>query len=130
MPPHTGAAPQRQDHIYRPDVDGLFWACRRRCSGPPWRRWRRRRWLAAFEEIANGIGPCACCQIGRNISKNAVLPPNVNDIDSGIAFVDIAYYLNHRKQGKVIFDLTPGKKLTGIGTYRCLCGGQAADPGA
>ena len=77
----------------------------------------RRRWLAAFEEIANGIGPRACYQIGRNIPKYAVFPPSIKDIHSSIASVDVAYHLNHRKQGKVMFDPGTGKKLKGIGNY-------------
>jgi hypothetical protein len=74
-------------------------------------------WLAAFEEIANNIGPRACYQIGRNIPKYAVFPPSIKDIHSSIASVDVAYHLNHRKQGKVMFDPATGKKLTGIGNY-------------
>jgi hypothetical protein len=76
-------------------------------------------WLAAFEEIANGIGPRACYQIGRNIPKYAIFPPTVTDIHSSIASVDVAYHLNHRKNGRVMFDAATGKTMPGIGSYGC-----------
>lgn len=74
-------------------------------------------WLAAWEEIANEVGPRACYQIGRQLPKHAVFPPTVTDIYSGIASVDVAYHLNHRKYGKVMFDMATGKKMSGIGNY-------------
>jgi len=74
-------------------------------------------WLTAWEEIATEIGPRACYQIGRHLPKHAVFPPTVTDIHSGVASVDVAYHLNHRKNGKVMFDLATGRKTNGIGNY-------------
>jgi hypothetical protein len=74
-------------------------------------------WLTAWEEIANEIGPRACYQIGRHLPKHAPFPPTVTDIFSGIASVNVAYHLNHRKNGKPMFDLATGAKLNGIGNY-------------
>jgi hypothetical protein len=74
-------------------------------------------WLAAWEEIAGEIGPRACYQIGRHLPKHAPFPPSVTDIYSGIASVDIAYHLNHRKRGKPMFDMATGTKMSGIGNY-------------
>jgi len=75
------------------------------------------KWLAAYEDFATSVGPRAVFQMGQHVPKYAVFPPSVTDIHSAIASVDIAYHMNHRKQGKVMFDPATGKKLSGIGSY-------------
>jgi hypothetical protein len=74
-------------------------------------------WLAVFEGFATTVGTRALFQIGQHVPKHAVFPPTVNDIHSGIASLDIAYHMNHRKGGKVMFDPTTGQKTKGIGQY-------------
>jgi len=74
-------------------------------------------WLSAWEEIANEVGPRACYQIGRQAPRTAVFPPSINDMYTCIASVDVAYHMNHRKGGKVMFDPATGQKLKGIGSY-------------
>jgi len=74
-------------------------------------------WLAAWEEIASSIGPRACYQIGRQVPRHAVFPPSVTDVNSAIASLDIAYHMNHRKNGKIMFDPSTGQKVKGIGSY-------------
>jgi hypothetical protein len=81
-------------------------------------RWyAQEAWLTAWEEIATSIGPRACYQIGRQVPKHAVFPPTVTDINAAMASVDVAYHMNHRKNGKPMFDLATGQKVKGIGTY-------------
>jgi hypothetical protein len=74
-------------------------------------------WLDAFEGITKEIGVNSLYAIGRSIPENAVFPPFVNDIYSGIASLDSAYHMNHRKNGKVMFDPQTGLMLDGIGHY-------------
>src|SRR4029079_5388899 len=74
-------------------------------------------WLAAWEEIATSIGPRACYQIGRQVPRHAVFPPSVTDVSTAVASIDIAYHMNHRKNGKVMFDPATGQRQKGIGTY-------------
>jgi len=74
-------------------------------------------WLAAFEGIATTVGTRALFQIGQNVPKHAVFPPSVKDIRAGVASIDVAYHMNHRKNGKPMFDPATGKKATGIGRY-------------
>jgi hypothetical protein len=83
------------------------------------------RWLTAFERISREIGDSALHLIGKRIPLNAVFPPWVTDVDSAIRSVDVAYHLNHRKQGQVMFDLEKGTMLEGIGHY-----GYAREDGA
>jgi hypothetical protein len=88
-------------------------------------RWYpQEKWLAAWEEIATTVGPRACYQIGRQVPKHAVFPPTITEIHGAVASIDVAYHMNHRKGGKVMFDPATGQKAKGIGTY-----GYEATPG-
>jgi hypothetical protein len=82
------------------------------------------KWLAAYEDFATSVGPRAVFQMGQHVPRYAVFPPTVNDIHSALASVDVAYHMNHRKNGKVMFDPATGQKLKGIGSY-----GYKAVPG-
>ncbi len=74
-------------------------------------------WLKAFEHIANDIGDSVLREIGMKIPENAQFPPWVNDIVSAMKSIDVAYHMNHRKDGKVMFDVNTGKMYEGIGHY-------------
>ena len=74
-------------------------------------------WLQAFEKIAREIGDSTLKEIGKKIPENAQFPPWVIDIDSAIKSIDIAYHMNHRKNGTVMFDPNTGTMLEGIGHY-------------
>ncbi|HUI69682.1 MAG TPA: hypothetical protein VL354_04120 [Spirochaetia bacterium] len=74
-------------------------------------------WLRVFEAIAKEIGEAPLKQIGMKIPENAIFPPWVQDIDSAIRAIDIAYHMNHRKSGKVLFDPATGTMEEGIGHY-------------
>jgi hypothetical protein len=74
--------------------------------------------LNAFREIAENIGASVQYQIGTKIPENAVFPPTVTDLESGLASIDIAYHMNHRKHGMPLFDPATGKLTDGgIGHY-------------
>jgi len=74
-------------------------------------------WLRCFKQISASAGAQVLFNIGKRIPENAIFPPWVVDIDSAIKSIDIAYHLNHRKQGKVMFDLSSHAMLEGIGHY-------------
>ena len=75
-------------------------------------------WLRVFEGIAIDVGPNSLYSIGKTIPANAVFPPQVNDIYSAIGSLDIAYHMNHRKNGVVMFNPETGAMIEGIGHYR------------
>lgn len=81
-------------------------------------------WLAGFEAIANAVGLGALYGIGLKIPECAIFPSWVTDVHSAIRSIDVAYHLNHRKNGKVMFDPESGTMEEGIGHY-----GYAAIPG-
>jgi hypothetical protein len=74
-------------------------------------------WLAAFDNIASSLGPRALFEIGRRVQQFAMLPSNLTDIHTGMAAVNIAHHMNHRRDGISMFDPTSGQLLGGIGDY-------------
>ena len=74
-------------------------------------------WLSAFEGIASTVGHRALFQIGQGVPKHAIFPPSVTDIRSGLAALDVAYHMNHRKGSRSMFDPATGQKMKGIGSY-------------
>ncbi|MDR1086106.1 MAG: hypothetical protein LBP22_14920 [Deltaproteobacteria bacterium] len=76
-------------------------------------------WLLAFENIARQIGDRALFNIGMTIPSNAHFPPWAVDIQSGVRSIDIAYHLNHRKNGLPMFNAETQVMLEGIGHYGC-----------
>jgi hypothetical protein len=80
--------------------------------------YRLEDWLSAYEGIANEIGVNSLYGIGKSIPENAKFPPQVNDVHSAIASIDIAYHMNHRKNGEVMFNPETGQMLEGIGHYK------------
>lgn len=76
-------------------------------------------WLAAFEAIATAVGPFSLFGIGQHVPKHAQFPPSITDINSALESIDIAYHMNHRKKGRVMFDPRTGAKMEGIGHYDC-----------
>lgn len=74
-------------------------------------------WLAAFAGLAETVGPRAMFQIGQQVPKYAALPPGINDIYSALGAVDVGYHMNHRKNGRVMFDPATGQMTQGIGNY-------------
>jgi len=77
-----------------------------------------KEWLSAYEGIANEVGYNSLYSIGRSIPENAIFPPSINDIYSAIASIDIAFHMNHRKNGVVMFNFETGQMLEGIGHYK------------
>ncbi|MCA9575713.1 MAG: hypothetical protein R3B40_23690 [Polyangiales bacterium] len=76
-------------------------------------------WLEAFHEIAEQVGASKMFEIGKSVPKNSPFPPGIDDIHSAMESVNVAYHLNHRKDGRVMFDLARGTFEDGIGHYAC-----------
>jgi hypothetical protein len=76
-------------------------------------------WLKAFENIARQIGDRVLFNIGMSIPESAHFPSWVTDIQSAVKSIDVAYHLNHRKNGQPLFDMETGIMYEGIGHYGC-----------
>lgn len=80
----------------------------------------QQKWLDAFKDISGEVGPNTLYQIGQAIPRSAVFPPEIDDIFKALSAIDIAYHMNHRLDGKPLFD---GKTMReGIGHYTCTPG--------
>jgi hypothetical protein len=56
----------------------------------------QQKWLDAFKEIADTVGPNTLFLIGKAIPANAKFPPQISTIEQGLAAIDMAYKMNHR----------------------------------
>lgn len=74
-------------------------------------------WLDAFKEIADSTGEFTLNSIGKKIPENAEFPPEIDDIEKALAAIDVAFHINHRINGKVMFNPETGEMLEGIGHY-------------
>jgi hypothetical protein len=75
------------------------------------------KWLKAFESVARSYEDDGLFKIGMKIPENATFPPNIKTIEDAMQSIDIAYHLNHRKRGFIMFDQLTGKMEEGIGHY-------------
>jgi hypothetical protein len=73
--------------------------------------------LHAFDEISAQLGGATLYAIGQKIPENAAFPDWVVDMESALRAINIAYHMNHRKDGRVMFDPATGELQEGIGSY-------------
>lgn len=83
----------------------------------PGRWYSQQSWLDAFRAIATEVGHLTLFQIGKKIPENADWPPQVKDIHGALASIDVAYHMNHRLDGRPLFDPATGAMAEGIGHY-------------
>ncbi len=74
-------------------------------------------WLNCFSDIHDLWGEGILFLIGRAIVGSAKFP-EVSGLKDSLEKLDIAYHMNHAKNGKVMFDENTGAMLEGIGHYR------------
>ena len=74
-------------------------------------------WLNAFKQISEKIGYNTLFLIGKSIPENAEFPLDIDSIEKALAAIDVAYHMNHRLNGKQLFDPQSGKMQEGIGHY-------------
>lgn len=83
----------------------------------PGKWYSQQAWLNAFKTIVEATGEFTLFNIGKKIPENAQFPPEINTIDKALSAIDVAYHMNHRVNGQVMFDPASGKMLEGIGHY-------------
>ena len=74
-------------------------------------------WLDALHEIDRSYGTEILFNIGAEIPNNAVFPSTAIDVHTAVASIDIAYHLNHRRNGRIMYDPATKTMLEGIGHY-------------
>lgn len=75
-------------------------------------------WLDAFRQIAEKIGPATLNAIGKQIPEKAEWPAEIDTIEKALGSIDIAYHMNHRIDGVILFDQHSGTMKEGIGHYK------------
>ena len=73
-------------------------------------------WLDAFKNISDNLGSMNLYMMGKAIVDNAKFPP-MNNLKEALNSINVAYHMNHRFDGNVMFDPTTGKMMHGIGDY-------------
>lgn len=72
--------------------------------------------LDAMKEISDTVGEMNLFLIGKEVIEGAAFPP-MDGLESALRSIDVAYHMNHRKNGTAMFDPNTGKMTEGIGHY-------------
>jgi len=83
----------------------------------PGRWYSQQSWLNAFAVISR-IGGRTLAAIGRSVPDSAQWPAEVRTIHDALASIDVAAHMNHRREGRILFDPAHGTMDEGIGHYR------------
>lgn len=75
--------------------------------------------LNAFKELGDSIGGMTLFQIGKLVTEKAPFPP-MKELEEALHSINVAYHMNHRKEGKPMFNPETGQMLSGIGEYKIL----------
>jgi hypothetical protein len=73
-------------------------------------------YMVAYKKIDTLLGGRGLEKVGSLVPQNVVFPANISDVHGVLASCDIAFHLNHARDGKVMFDQASGM-LEGIGHY-------------
>lgn len=76
----------------------------------------QQKWLDAFKEVATSVGDLNLFLIGTAIIDNAQFPP-ISNLEEGLRLLNVAYHMNHRLNGEIMFNPQTGVILEGIGHY-------------
>jgi hypothetical protein len=73
--------------------------------------------LDSLKEVADSIGEMNLFLIGKSIIEGAAFPP-MDGLENALKSIDIAYHMNHRKNGQIMFNPQTGQMIEGIGHYQ------------
>lgn len=77
------------------------------------------QWLNAFADLSDKLGEMNLFLIGSNIIRHALFPP-INNLKQALESLNIAYHMNHRIDGKILYDKNTNTIFEGIGDYILL----------
>lgn len=72
--------------------------------------------LNAFKDLSKTVGEMNLFLIGKTVMEQASFPP-MDGLENALRSIDIAYHMNHRKNGQVMFNPSTGEMQEGIGHY-------------
>lgn len=73
--------------------------------------------LKVLARIDGRVGDAVLFRIGLAIPRNAVFPAGMRGLPEAIASIDVAYHMNHRKNGRLLCDESTLAMAGGIGHY-------------
>lgn len=86
-------------------------------------RWWIDRWeplqdvLSRLHRLGRELGDDALARAGATVLRHAAFPPNIFDIRDALYTLDVAYHMNHRRNGEPMF--VNGQLAPGIGCFVC-----------
>lgn len=78
----------------------------------------QQNWLNAFRHISEKTGSSTLRMIGRSIPENARWIQVSSSMEEALRSIDIAYHINHRIEGKILYSPSTGQMREGIGHYK------------
>ncbi len=75
-------------------------------------------YMPVYKKIETLLGGRGLEKVGSMIPQFADFPSNIRDIHSALAAINVAYHMNHRKDGRLMFDPATGEMMEGIGHVR------------
>ena len=75
--------------------------------------------LNAFKDLGENVGEMNLFLIGKSVISETVFPPMEN-LQQALQSIDVAYHMNHKKNGRTMFDPNTGKMTEGIGHYELV----------
>ncbi|WP_241759155.1 hypothetical protein [Pyxidicoccus parkwayensis] len=72
-------------------------------------------YMPVYKKIESLLGGRGLEKVGSTIPQFADMPANIRDIHSALASIDVAYHMNHRLDGKPMFNPATGEMVEGIG---------------
>ena len=73
--------------------------------------------LRVLEGIERTLGREALFKIGFGVLEHAKFPPAITDLSAALGALDVAFHMNHRRDGVVMYQPGTGEMLDGIGHY-------------
>jgi hypothetical protein len=82
----------------------------------PGQWYSQQAWLDAFREVEANIGETNLFMIGKAIVDHAEFPA-MEDLEQALNAIDVAYHMNHRLHGEILYNPDTGVMREGIGHY-------------
>jgi hypothetical protein len=73
--------------------------------------------LDQIEHVKNRLGESALEKMGRVIGKNLAVPEGMKTLDDAFEKINIVYHLNHRINGRIMYDSALGVMAGKIGSF-------------
>jgi hypothetical protein len=73
--------------------------------------------LKAFKHAYEQVGGATMFNVGLKVPENAIFPPDVVDVYASVESINLAYHINHSKDGVSMYDSATDRMIDGIGDY-------------